>query len=295
MNWRRVEVAVAAGAMLGECPVWSGAEQVLYWIDIDGRRIHRFDPVSGNDAQRTVGGRPGSIGLTPERGRLLLAAEHEAGDFQWETGAVEPWIQLEPAGTGNRMNDGRVDPAGRFWVGSMFERTAERRSTGMLHRVDADGTVTTHRRGVGVSNSLAFAPDGATMYWSDTPTSTVWSHDYDPETGQPGPARLFADFADLPGRPDGACVDDSGAVWIACVSGGALVRIAPDGALDRVVSVPVASPTMPAFGGADLGSLFVTSIGSSTSVSAPANAPLDGAVLALDVGVRGVPEPVFAR
>ncbi len=290
-----IEVAVTARALLGECPVWSDAEQVLYWIDIDGRRIHRFDPSSGGDAEREIAVRPGSIGLTHERGRVLLAAEHEVGDFWWETGTVEPWLELEPAGAGNRMNDGRADPAGRFWVGSMFERTAERRSTGMLHRVDADGTVTTHRRDVGVSNSLAFAPDGATMYWSDTPTGIVWAHDYDPATGQPGPPRVFADFADLPGRPDGACVDDSGAVWIACVRGAALVRIAPDGALDRVVDLPVASPTMPAFGGTRLDTLYVTSIGDAVSTSARGTGSLDGAVLALDPSVRGVPEPVFAR
>ncbi len=290
-----IDVAVAAPAELGECPVWSGAEQVLYWIDIDGRRIHRFDPMSGRDAERTLPGRPGAIGLTPRRGRLLVAVEHQVGQMRWDTGRFEPWVEVEQAGSGNRMNDGRVDPAGRFWVGSMFERPAERRSTGMLHRVDADGTVTTHRRGVGVSNSLAFAPDGATMYWSDSPTATVWSHEYDPSTGQPGASRVFADFSDLPGLPDGACVDVSGAVWIACVMGGALLRFTPAGAVDRVVDLPVASPTMPAFGGAALDTLYVTSIGNAVSASARARGPLDGVVLALDPGVQGLPEPVFAR
>jgi sugar lactone lactonase YvrE len=106
---------------------------------------------------------------------------------------------------------------------------------------------------------------------------------------------LFADFSSLPGVPDGACVDDSGAVWIAGVTGGALVRITPGGVLDRIVDLPVGSPTMPAFGGVGLDTLFVTSIGSATSVSAPVDGPLDGALLTLDVGVRGVPEPVFAR
>lgn len=289
-----MEVAVNAKARLGECPVWSTAEQVLYWIDIDGRRIHRFDPASGRDAQRSTSGRPGSIGLTRGPGRLLLAVEHELSHFHWATGGVETWIRLEPPDSGNRLNDGRVDPTGRFWVGSMFERPAERRSTGMLHRVDADGTVTTHRRSVGVSNSLAFAPDGATMYWSDTPTATVWSHEYDPTTGTPGRPRVFADFRGLPGLPDGACVDDSGAVWIACVMGSAVVRITPDGVADRVIDLPVTSPTMPAFGGSALDTLYITSIGASTSASATADGALDGAVLALDPGVRGVPEPLFA-
>ena len=289
-----MEVAVRVPARLGECPVWSSAERVLYWVDIDGRRVHRFDPATGEDLAIDLDGRPGSLALTSEPGVLLLAAEHEVGRLRWADGAFRAWVEVEPSGTGNRLNDGRADPAGRFWVGSMFERPVAGRSTGALHRVDPDGTTTTTRRDVGVSNTLAFAPDGRTMYWSDTPTRRVWAHDYDPLTGTPGDPRLFTDFSDLPGMPDGACVDEHGCVWIACVTGGALARLTPDGTTDRVVEVPVASPTMPAFGGADLATMFVTSIGEAASASVPGTAPLDGCVLAWEPGVAGLREPVFA-
>lgn len=290
-----IEVAVEPGALLGECPLWSVTEEALYWIDIDGRRIHRLEPGSGRQAHRDLPARPGSIALTADAGRLLMAIEHELAIFEWEPGGVEPWIELERPDTGNRMNDGRVGPGGRFWVGSMFERPAERRATGMLHRVDPDGTITTHRRDVGVSNALAFAPDGRTMYWADTHTLTVWAHDYDASSGVPSAARRFADFANLPGAPDGACVDESGCVWIAGVGGGAVVRFTPDGSVDRVLDLPLSSPTMPAFGGSQLDTLYVTSIGPAASASSPASGPLDGAVLAIDTGARGLPEPHFAR
>lgn len=290
-----IEVAVGPGALLGECPLWSVTEDALYWIDIDGRRIHRLEPGSGRTADRALPGRPGSIALTADPGQLLMAIEHGLAIFEWQSESLEPWLDLEPAGTGNRMNDGRVGPDGRFWVGSMFEHPAERRTAGMLHRVDPDGTVTTHRRGVGVSNTLAFAPDGRTMYWADTHTLTVWAHDYDPSSGEPGVARRFADFTDLPGAPDGACVDDSGGVWIAGVGGGALLRFAPDGSVDRILDLPLRSPTMPAFGGPQLETLFVTSIGPAVSASSPSTGPLDGALLAIDVGARGLAEPRFAR
>lgn len=291
-----IEVAVAPGALLGESPLWSDTEAALYWIDIDGRSIHRLEPGRGLTAERALPGRPGSIALTADAGRLLMAIEHELGFFEWGPGSIEPWLELEPAGTGNRMNDGRVGPGGRFWVGSMFERPAERRATGMLYRVDPDGTVTTHRRNVGVSNALAFAPDDRTMYWADTHTLTVWAHDYDPSSGEPGVARQFADFTDLPGAPDGACVDDAGGVWIAGVGGGAVLRFTPDGSVDRILDLPVRSPTMPAFGGPQLDTLFVTSIGpAAASASSPSAGALDGAVLAIDTGARGLPEPRFVR
>ena len=290
-----IEVAVGPGAVLGECPLWSVAEGVLYWIDIDGGKLHRLEPRSGEQSHRGLPARPGSIALSGEPGHLLVAIEHELATFDWEAETLEPWIEVEPAGTGNRLNDGRADPAGRFWVGSMYERPAERRATGMLHRVDPDGTVTTHRRGVGVSNSLAFAPDGRTMYWSDTHRLLVWAHDYDPASGVPGEPRPFADFTDLPGAPDGACTDETGAVWIAGVGGGALLRFTPEGSLDRTVELPLQLPTMPAFGGSRLETLYVTSIGPASSTSIPATGPLDGALLAVDVGVRGLAEPSFGR
>ena len=290
-----IEIVGDLRARLGESPVWSEHEGVLYWVDIDGRRIHRLDPSDGAAGVRELPGRPGSIALTPEPGRLLVAMEHELAFFDWATAELDRWVEVEPSGTGNRLNDGRADPGGRFWVGSMFEYPAERRATGMLHRVDPDGSVTTHRRGVGVSNSLAFAPDGRTMYWSDTHQGVVWAHAYDPKTGDPGAARPLVDFEPLPGGPDGACVDESGAVWIAAVGGGAIVRVTPDGEIDQVLELPVRSPTMPAFGGAGLDTLYVTSIGEASSASTPATGSTAGALLALDVGARGVVEPRFAR
>ena len=175
----------------------------------------------------------------------------------------------------------------------MYERPAENRFTGMLHRVDPDGTASVHRRGVGIANSLAFSPDGATMYWADTLRDMVWTHDYDAESGMPGSPRPFVDFTEHPGRPDGACVDAAACLWVACVGGGALARFTPSGALDRLVELPVDKPTMPAFGGPGLETLFVTSIGDAESASAPAETELGGSVVALSPGIGGVPEPPF--
>lgn len=283
-----------AAAQLGECPTWSPAEARLYWIDIDARAVHRYDPATGLDEQRPAPGRPGSIALTATLGQLLVAVEGGLAFFDWHSGAWRDWIALEPEGVGNRLNDGRCDPAGRFWVGSMFDPAAEGKATGLLHCVEPDGAHRTVRSGIGVSNGLAFAPDGRTMYFADTHRDTVWAYDYDVDDGEATNERVFLDFGPLPGRPDGACVDEAGCYWIACVTGAAVLRVTPSGTVDRRIRVPVGKPTMPAFGGADMSTLFITTIGGGGSHAVDPAQPDAGGLFAADAGVRGLPETPFA-
>ena len=284
---------VPARALLGECPLWSDLEERLYWVDIEGRAIHRYDPATNVDESRSVPGRPCSIALTAEAGRLLVAIEQSLAFFDWRSGACSDWIRLEPAGNGNRLNDGRCDRGGRFWVGSMFDPSSARQSTGMLHRVDANGAVATTRSGIGVANGLAFSPDGTTMYFADTHRETVWAYDYDVATGDAVNERVFIDFGPLPGRPDGACVDQDGCYWIACVYGWAVIRVTPDGAIDRRIDLPVEKPTMPAFGGTGLATMFVTSIGEGGSRPGAEGQRDPGGLFAIETGSRGVVEPRF--
>ncbi len=289
-----VDVAVRAGALLGECPLWDPEESVLYWVDIDGRLVHRYDPGTGIDETRGVPGRPGSLVRTGRPGRLLVAAENELVWFDWETGATTRWVVLEPPGTGNRLNDGRTDPVGRYWVGSMYDRPADRRFTGQLYRIERDGSFQVIRREVGIPNALAFDPERRRMFFADTPHSTIWAYDYNLDTGTARNETVFVEFSSLPGRPDGACVDSEGCLWVAAVHGGAVLRFTPDGRLDRRIDMPVAMPTMPAFGGDDLGTLFVTSIGGGASRPKPQGQPEAGDLFAIDTGVTGVPDTPFA-
>jgi len=283
-----------ARARLGECPLWSVPEQRLYWEDIDGRAVHRFDPLTGVDESRALPGRPGSMALTPTPGRLLVAMEGGLGFLDWHDGTWTDWVRLEAEGRGNRLNDGRTDPAGRFWVGTMFDPAADNQATGSLYRVQPDGTTSVMRTGIGVPNGLAFSPNGRTMYWADTHRDTVWAYDYDAATGEASNERVFLDFATLPGRPDGACVDAEGGYWIACVYGSAVLRVTPDGVVDRQIAVPTLKPTMPAFGGPTLSTLFVTSIGGGGSHAADADDPEAGGLFAIDLDVRGLADPMFA-
>jgi len=287
-------LVLPARAQLGECPLWSVGEGRLYWEDIDGRAVHRFDPSTGLDESRELPGRPGSMALTPTLGRLMVAMEGRLGFLDFDDGTWVDWIELEAEDRRNRMNDGRTDPAGRFWVGTMFDPAGEERASGSLYRVEPGGTSVVMRTDIGVPNGLAFSPDGRTMYWADTHRDTVWAYDYDIETGSPTNERVFLDFASLPGRPDGACVDAEGGYWIACVYGSAVLRVTPDGAVDRQIVVPTLKPTMPAFGGPDLSTLFVTSIGGGGSHKRDPHDPEAGGLYAVELDVRGLPDPVFA-
>jgi sugar lactone lactonase YvrE len=146
-----------------------------------------------------------------------------------------------------------------------------------------------------VSNSLAFDAARDTMYWADTRQGAIWAYDYDVDTGSRSNRRVLIDFeGNLPGAPDGACVDAEGCLWVACVYGWGVARISPRGVVDRFVELPVEKPSMPAFGGRRLNTMYVTSISTGGSRPAAADQPLAGALLAIDVGVGGLPEPAFA-
>ena len=288
-----VEIAQVAGpAELGECPIWSEVEQKLYWIDIDGRAIHRFDPATGIDERRSMAGRPGSMVLTSTPGQFVVATEHQLVKFHWDTGEATPFVELEKPGTRNRLNDGRTDPAGRFVVGSMWDTTSDGISSGVLHQVEADGSSTVIRRDIGVTNGIAFDAQRGRAYFADTFTSKIIMWDYDADTGTRRNERLFFDNTSHPGRPDGGCVDADGCYWSASVGGWCVIRITPNGALDRRIEVPVHRPSMPCFGGSDLSTLYLTSI---RGGSDPARDGFDqGALLAIDAGVQGIVDAPFA-
>lgn len=287
--------AVTTPSILGECPVWSDSEQVLYWLDIDGKLVHRFDPAAGLDEVRQVPDRPGSIAVTDSPGQLLLAIEHRLMWFEWATGTTTDFVELG-APTPDRLNDGRTDPAGRFVVGSL-QADALQPPTQLVHQVQSSGNHTPLFGDFMVSNGIAFDPSRNRMYFADTPTETVMVYDYDADSGTCGNGRVFVDYSTVPGKPDGACVDSEGCYWSASVYGWAVTRFTPEGEVERRIELPLEKPSMPAFGGADLSTLYITTIGSGGAVpSAPGrDGFVPGSLLAIDLDdCTGVLDPVFA-
>ncbi|MBV8618059.1 MAG: SMP-30/gluconolactonase/LRE family protein [Curvibacter sp.] len=290
------ELVLDARCGVGESPLWSVAEQALYWVDIPAGRLHRWDAQSGLSrhwqapemlaclARRGDG--PGFVGGM-ESGLFTLTTP--------EAAALEchRLAEVAHAAPGMRFNDGRCDRQGRFWAGTMVMDMAARRAAGALYRFDARG-LQPMLQGLLVPNGLGFSPDGRTLYLSDShPASqAIWAFDYDPDDGVPQRQRLWVDMKTLPGRPDGAAVDEDGGYWICANDAGMVHRFTPQGRLDRSLPLPVAKPAMCAFGGAQLDTLYVTTI--RPADLAPHEQPLAGAVFALRPGVRGLPEPAFA-
>jgi sugar lactone lactonase YvrE len=276
---------------LGEVPVWSVREACLWWVDVLAAVLRRYEPATGRQTSYPVPVRRLGCVALRARGGLALGTEQGVLGFDPATGAIAPLVQPEPGKPTHRLNDGRCDRAGRLWIGSMNEQAFV--PEGTFFRIDPDLTVTRTIESFIVPNSVAFSPDDRTFYFADTRAYTIWAFDLDLAEGRISNRRVFATASAPPGRPDGSCVDQDGFLWNAEFAGGRLVRYAPDGRIDRIVPLPVSHPTCCAFGGADLGTLFVTSAAEESMTGEPAG-PVSGKLIALDVGVRGLPEPAFA-
>ena len=277
-----------ARAKLGECPVWSIGERVLYWVDINAPSLNRFDPATGQNDSFSM---PESIGCFALRASGGFVVALRSGIWTASSsGTLQRKIAAAPYDpTRHRFNDGRCDPQGRLFVGTMNERRDA--SSGALYRLNTDGTLSEVISGVMISNGLAWSPDGRTMYHADTPTHTVVAYDYDPSSGTPTNQRPFARWSDETDRPDGGAVDRDGNYWSAFYRGGKVVQISPQGIVLAEYAVPAMCPTMCAFGGEDLRTLYVTSARQMREPDELARLPHSGGVFAMRVDVPGLPEP----
>jgi sugar lactone lactonase YvrE len=276
---------------LGETPLWCEKTQTLWWLDIDGCKLHCLQPQSGKHAEYHFDCNfVGSLALRSQGG-LLIALDRALHTFDPASGKLHPFVQVESEHQDTRLNDGRCDARGRFWVGSMDNQLS--RPSGAFYRIDPDGNVVRMFGDVIVSNTIAMAPDQKTLYFSDTRRYITWAFDLDVEKGRIGNRRIFVDYTSTNERPDGACIDAEGFLWNAMFAGGRVVRHAPDGRLDRTIELPVTNPTCVCFGGPDLRTLYVTTGRKFLSEEQLRNEPLAGALLAIDVDVEGLPEATF--
>ncbi|MDQ3189072.1 MAG: SMP-30/gluconolactonase/LRE family protein [Pseudomonadota bacterium] len=283
------------GGPKGECPVWDSRLQMLYWVDIDGHSVHRFDPIAQRDEVCDVGEQIGSFALRLEPGQLLIATRSGLHFLDFASGAKRFLLAPEPNQPLNRMNDGRCDPSGRFWVGSMRDPSSTEDRCGALYRVERDLSCMQMLNGLGTANGLAFSPDAKTMYLSDSNTMvrTIWAFDFDAASGDIRRRRVFADTLGQEGRPDGACCDADGGYWSAHIDGSQVVRYDPTGRVDKIVMLPVKWPSMIAFGGARLDTLYITTIRRGGAAKEWPEQPLAGSLFACVPGVCGLSEPTF--
>jgi sugar lactone lactonase YvrE len=230
----------------------------VYFADILRRRVHRFDPATNGSRVYDVDRMVGAVALS-EAGDLIMAVQGGFARLDPDTGRVSTLVDVDGTGGSLRMNDGKVDPAGRFWAGTMA--LDERAGAGALYRLDPDGSVHTMLRGVTISNGLDWSDDGRTMFYIDSPTYSVDAFDFDPAAGTILNRRPFATVPKSDGAPDGLTIDAEGHVWVAFWGGGAVRRYAPDGTCVAEIRLPPKYVTSCTFGGADRRDLYITTQG----------------------------------
>ena len=305
MNW---ELAVAGPDGVGESPFWHPREQRLYWVDIPGRRVRRWHPAGGTQEAWSLPQEPGCI-APAAGGGLVLALRDGVYRARGWAGALEPIVRFQHGAT-TRFNDGKADPAGRFWAGTYYEPKDARKAD--LYSVDCrpdngergKPIVQLKAHNATSANGLAWSPDQHTLYWSDTAAHTIHAWDWEARANVMRRHRVFRRFADKPagwkpgqpgyeGRPDGAAVDAEGCYWVAMFEGGRVLRLSPGGEVLAAFEVPLRCPTMPCFGGRDGRSLYLTSARQGRPAEELAAFPHSGCVLAARVEVPGLPANFF--
>jgi len=303
MNWRTLSPTPCE---LGESPFWHPTEQMLYWVDIDGRKIHRADARSAEVETWNMPLEPGCIAPAASGGLLIALRDGMYRAPQW--GGPLTLLQrfdYDPATA--RFNDGKADPLGRMWAGTIFEpRTAPEAA---LYALDCrSGRSPEGQRMAGnatVANGLAWSPDGSTVYWTDTTRALIQAWDWDAQPNAMSGQRVFKQFDAKPadwsfetrqrygGRPDGAAVDVQGNYWVAMFEGQRILQLSPSGDILAELRLPAQCPTMPCFGGEDLRTLYVTTARHGRSAQELAFFPESGCVFSLSVDVPGLPTNFF--
>jgi sugar lactone lactonase YvrE len=283
-----VELILSARDELGEGPLWNVAEQALYWVDIDGKRYHRLDPLKHVHRIVDVGEKVGVLAFR-QKGGLVMATDHGFVFFDPEAGRLEHIADPELHKPQTQFNDGKVDRAGRFWAGTLGDSFQN-----SLYRLDPDGSVHSMESGVDVSNGIGWSPDNQVMYFTDSTPAVIYAYDFDLGSGSIANRRVFVDRTGKKGVPDGLTVDAEGFIWSAVWDGWCVERYDPQGKLERTLQMPVQFPTSVAFGGRDLDELYVTSALVEIPVPERSSYPLAGGLFRIKGLIKGLSEPLFA-
>ncbi|MEO9338439.1 SMP-30/gluconolactonase/LRE family protein [Mesorhizobium sp. SB112] len=275
------DVLDAEANRLGECPIWCERTERLWWVDVLTPALWSHDPATEICLSHPISARRlGSIALR-QAGGLLLACENGLFSYDPETGEQAFLIDPEPGRAGHRKNDGRTDPDGNFWIGTLQEDAYS--SVGSLYRVTPDRSVSVEATNLAIPNSLAFDPERSRVYYADTRAYTIWYREF---AAPDSDRKVFAKTT-APARPDGSCIDAEGHLWNAEYAGGRVVRYAPSGEISMTIDLPVSHPTCCCFGGADFQTLYVTSAIEPLTTDQMTSEPFAGKVLALKVGISG--------
>lgn len=275
-------------ARLGECPLWNPADHSLYWVDIYNYRVHQFNPVTQHDRHFDVGDVVGPI-APAGADRLIMAQRDRLAFLHTQTGEVTPILTVEEDKPDNRFNDGKCDPQGRFWFGSMSQSPHQAN----LYRYDPDGSLHVMEIELTTSNGLGWSPDGRTFYLTDSQPHKIYAYDFDGTTGEIENRRTLVDLSDAEFEPDGLTIDSQGYLWSAMWNGWCILRFDPDGREVLRVDLPVQRPTCCTFGGEQLSDLYITTASVGLSQQEIEQGFYAGDLFRLQTDIEGLPAYAF--
>ncbi len=281
-----VEVRVPINALVGEGPIWDPQQAILWWVDILSSKLYAFNPVNNENREWDIGQHVGTV-VPWQHNRLMLALRHGFGTFDLDTGTVTILNNPEYHLPGNRFNDGKCDPAGRFWAGTMaYDNPTDQ---GSLYRMDPDHTVTKVLGGIGISNGIVWSLDHANMYYIDSTRYKVRSWKYDLDTGSIRDENVVLSVTPEFGLPDGMTIDEEGMLWVAFYGGSKVCRVhATTGEILATIELPVSAITACAFGDPDRDTLYITSAAQGLTAEDLAASPRSGNLFSVQTGFRGV-------
>lgn len=275
--------------ILGEGVVWNERTNTIWWTDIESRLLYSYDPYRKTLKKYETPERVGCFAFTEEEGWLLIAFENGIAYFNPEQNSIKWLNRFLENSSYIRLNDGRVDRQGRFWVGSLVEDEKKTKEQGKLYRIDQNGDETALIDNVLISNSLCWSPNGTKMYFADSPSRQIVAYDFDIDTGTISNPKIFAETPEGI-VPDGSVVDSEGFLWNAQWGGSRVVRYTNDGAVDHILEMPVSQPTCVAFGGPDLTWMFVTSASVDLTDDQLTDQPEAGYLFIYKTDVTGIAE-----
>jgi sugar lactone lactonase YvrE len=289
MKLLQVEDVLTARARLGECPVWDAERGLLSWVDVYNHRVHQFSPATGRDRYFEAGDAVTALALTADA-RLLVALRDRLALLDPDSGEIEELYRFDLGHADTRLNDGKCDARGRFWVGSISTNPGE----AALYRYDPDGSIRVMETGLTISNGLGWSPDGKWFYLTDSPKRVIYAYRFDLESGSISDRRVLVDLTGETVEPDGLAVDGAGHLWSALWNGWGLVCFDSEGRELERKRLPVQRPTSLTFGGAALTDLYVTSATVGLSQAEVQRGICAGDLFRITTDVRGLPTHRFA-
>jgi len=286
-----VTVAYKTDALLGEGAIWNHKSNELYWIDIEGKTLHVYNPNTDKNRSFTTESHIGTV-VPKNNDEALIALVDGIHSINLNTGETNLFADMKSVLIDSRLNDGKCDPAGRFWVGSM--QWQQQKGKANLFTIDSNASVTKKIDSVTISNGIVWTKDKKTMYYIDTPTSQIKAYDYDNATGSISNERVAVEISEELGYPDGMTIDDDDMVWVGMWNGNAVIRFNPKtGEILQKIEVPAHNITSCAFGGESLDILYITSATVDMTDEEKEKYPLAGSVFKVKPGVIGVKSNFF--